>query len=296
LKPWVVVAFFGVLVLILRLSAFFAATLEWDESLYLLVADQWVQGHPPYTTVWDTRPPGIYVLFAVGLRVFGHSVVGTRVLAWLFVTATCFFLYRIGSLFERRGWLIGLLAGTLYALATVNGGALGSNCEVFFPTFSTLAFAIVLAREDLAGGSSRPGGWRIWGLAGLVLGLGFEIKQNSIFDAAALTAFRILLFQARATPQRDPRALLRELLAMGIGFSLPFLAVTALFALNHQFDAYWFATFTATRRRTLDHSYHPSVLFHGFASQQGKILLFWSALPAALAYQCLAGNRGTRER
>jgi 4-amino-4-deoxy-L-arabinose transferase-like glycosyltransferase len=295
LKPWAVLLFFGLLVTALRFSAFFAAQIGWDESLYLLVADQWVQGHPPYTTVWDNKPPGIYTLFAIALKIFGHSVVGIRILACVFVTATCFILYRIGDLFEREGWLIGILAGTLFALLSVIDDSLGANTEVFFTTFTTLAFAIVLSRDDLAG---RPGSrnWRTWGLAGLVLGCGFELKYNVLFDVAALGAISGLRYWKQPASGRKSSTLIRDLVSLGTGFSLPFLGVTLLFVLTHRFEDYCYANFTANRIRTVDHAYSPLVLLRGIAGLNPRILLFWVSLPCSLLYLLFVKEKGSRER
>ena len=295
LKPWLVLSYFAVLVATLRFFTFFRAAFQWDESLYLLVADQWVQGHPPYTTVWDTKPPGIYALFALGLQVFGHSILGMRLLACLFVTGTCVFLCRIGERFERYGWLIGLMAGTLFALLTVNGGGRGANTEVFFTTLSTLAFAIVVGREDAAD-TSRLRDWQAWGLAGLALGFGFVIKQNALFDMVALAAIRILHFGLRPASERHPLPLVRDLISLGVGFSLPFLAVSLLFLLTHRFEDYWYATVTANRVRTIAHPFRPGVLFRGIADQDWRILLFWAVLPVAPVYLCVAKSQETRER
>ena len=108
-------AFLAVTALFFRLIAFPQAVIDWDESVYLLMARSMLQGHMPYTAVWDHKPPGVYVLFLLAQVLFGQSILSIRILAVLAVTASCFLLYLYGRnvLGSRR---IGLLAGLFYAI------------------------------------------------------------------------------------------------------------------------------------------------------------------------------------
>jgi hypothetical protein len=46
-------AFLFFWVLILRAPTFLVSAVDWDEGLYVLMASQWLDGHPPYTTVFE---------------------------------------------------------------------------------------------------------------------------------------------------------------------------------------------------------------------------------------------------
>ena len=280
LKPWVVIALFASLVVALRLPTFFASVINWDESLYLLVADQWLQGHAPYTAVFDNKPPGIYVLFVLALKVFGRSVFAIRVLGCLFVTATCYLISRIGALASRNGWLAGLLAGAIYALLMIRNNGPASNTEVFFPAFSTAAWLLVLSRVASDEPLSRRDCRRM-ALAGFLLGLGFEIKYVVLFDAAAIAGIFMLAVRRRPAEERTPGRVAGLLAAMGAGFLLPFLAVTAAFALAHRFPEYWLGNFTSNRARTVGLSFRWSVTALELWTQLRNEGFYWMALPLA---------------
>ena len=178
------VAIFGacfLLSVLLRLPSFFRSVVDWDESLYLLIATQWLEGHPPYTTIWDHKPPGIYLWFALALLLFGHSVLSIRLAACLAVSVTSYSLYRIASTGEgSQGRLVGLGAAGLYLVFSLGNGGLAANTEIFVSPFVMSAAAILLAPCG-----SRP---PLRGLlaSGILLGLAISTKWVALWDGIAL--------------------------------------------------------------------------------------------------------------
>src|SRR6266705_2005613 len=72
-------------VLVLRAPTFLVSAIDWDEGLYVLIASQWLSGHPPYTTVFEIKPIAI---FAAALGVLGDSVASIRFITVAFVYLT----------------------------------------------------------------------------------------------------------------------------------------------------------------------------------------------------------------
>ena len=56
-RPLVVFAGFLALTLWLRRFTYVLSALDWDESLYLLMARSLLEGHLPYTAIYDNKPP-----------------------------------------------------------------------------------------------------------------------------------------------------------------------------------------------------------------------------------------------
>src|SRR5438105_81804 len=50
--------------LVLRAFSYTSAGLDWDESLYIVIAQRWLQGGVPYLAIWDQHPMGLPALFA----------------------------------------------------------------------------------------------------------------------------------------------------------------------------------------------------------------------------------------
>src|SRR5438128_1005469 len=144
LQAAAVAAGFALLVLVLRSSTFFHSVENWDESLYLLMARSLLDGHAPYTEVWDHKPPGIVLLFALGELIFGRTVLSIRLLACLAVSASCLLLFSLGH--SLRSPTMGIVAGLLYAVFSLDY-ARPSSVELFYTPPLLLAFFLVLSRD-----------------------------------------------------------------------------------------------------------------------------------------------------
>jgi hypothetical protein len=186
-----------------------------------------LQGNAPYTAIWNNTPPGIYAIFAPVLFVFPDSILAIRVLTCAVVGLTAFLLYRLGVVLSKGDQAVGLTAAALYVLysSSPTMGGLASNTEVFFNLFTVWAFLTLLA------GKSEHRGF----LAGLLFGVGFQIKYHVAFDflAALLIAGEGVLAEGA-----KPRVILRQWGSMILGFSLPFLAVASTFLIAGHFQEY----------------------------------------------------------
>lgn len=250
-SPWFVLVFFPVFVVLLRWSAFYHSVIDWDESLYLLVADRWLDGYPPYTAIWDNKPPGIYVLFAIALKLFGRSVISIRILACIAIIITCYLLYLIGSTVNPQGKEIGLIAGIFYAAISTTSGGMSSNTEIFCVPFSVLAFYFLLAKlKDFERYQVKT--YATIFLIGLLLGIGFEIKQIILFDLIAMLIILGGFVLIGSQLNRQWLVFAKAVVLLLAGFVLPFLFATLYFFVTKDFHNYWYATFTANTLRIMD--------------------------------------------
>lgn len=95
--------------LLLRLPFFFRDYIDRDESTFILVAQSLVDGHLPYTELWDLKPPVLFFLFAAPIWLFGKSMVAIRAMGWLAVSAIAFYTYLTGK--QLYGKAAGVAAG-----------------------------------------------------------------------------------------------------------------------------------------------------------------------------------------
>lgn len=126
-----------------RLIVLPVSVIDWDESIYLLVSRDLLQGRLPYQGVFDHKPVALYYIFALAQLLFGEGVHAIRMLAVIASAATAFLL----SLFLMRSTSAGVIAsgaaGVIYALlSTINGG-LATNTEILMNLY--LAGVLVLA-------------------------------------------------------------------------------------------------------------------------------------------------------
>jgi 4-amino-4-deoxy-L-arabinose transferase-like glycosyltransferase len=293
-KPWLILVFFTALTILLRWSSFYQSVIDWDESLYLLVAQAWLAGNPPYTVIWDNKPPGIYAIFAIAIASLGYSVLSIRILACLFVALTSFFLYKIGSLLARNGQGIGLLSGSLYIISTLTSDGMGANTEIFFTTFVVAAFYLFFKYLFY---SEEPFLRQYWLLlVGLLLGIGFEIKYVVLFDFLALLLVLGFAFILQNRLNKKYRSLLQAVSLMCLGFVLPFMTASLYFWLIGHFDDYIYANFTANKLRTVDLKFSFIAPLQAIISQIRINKFFWLAMPVATIYLFTVKTIQTQER
>ncbi len=177
----------GALVLFLRLPALPQAVIDWDESVYLLMARSMLQGHVPYTVVWDHKPPGLYVLFALAQLLFGQSVLAIRLLAVAAVTVSCWLLL----LYGRRvlgSWAIGGLAALFYARLLAAKRRPGQQRRDSCWRPSSSARSCCWAWRTGVPATIQPGRRGSFLAIGLLLGAAIQIKAVAAAGAAGCAA------------------------------------------------------------------------------------------------------------
>jgi hypothetical protein len=243
-----------------RLPVLHRSVLDWDESLYFLMAQQWRLGHLPYTTIWDNKPLGIYAIFAA-FQMLVPGVAAMRVATMLFVALLAFTVFRITEILTQNrqaAWL----AGAALLLASLSNDGLSANAELFMASFTALAVLAVLADAPA---------WAV----GLGLGCAVMVKEVAITEAPCV--FLLLLYR-----RRDWRAGLACL----FGAAAPLSAALTLYAAKGQLPLWWECNVLANLRRA------------GVPLSSGTVLwavqtqaMRWGGLYAAGALLALLGRR-----
>ena len=229
---------FVALALLLRAPALLYSVINFDESLYLLIGDELRQGILPFTHLCDRKPFGLFALFALFASAPIDAIVASRLGASLAVGLTGYLLRRVaGLLFDDRPHLIGTAAGLAYVVFSLADGGLASNAELFLNLLATLSLLFVLKAIR---STERPR-FGLMLAAGLVLGLGLQIKQTILFDMLALLAGFYLLTTSRLSQLgRHIQATVPSLAALSLASTLPTLAVILLYVVTgHWHDWAW---------------------------------------------------------
>lgn len=169
---WAALAVLPVITFALRALGFLPSVIDWDESLYILQAREWLRGGWPLIAVWDMHPIGAPAMFAAAMLVFGESIGAIRLLGVIAVSATgwaLFFLLRAGGL----PLVVGYAAALLYAGHSVLLGGMPVNTELLFAPF--VAAAMVVALPAALNPERPPEIWRVI-VMGLLIGWAMIIK------------------------------------------------------------------------------------------------------------------------
>ncbi len=187
-----------------------------DQAMFHYVAREWLSGRLPYRDVFDVKPPGIFVLEAVLLALFGESQLVLRVASLFAVVATgSLAAHALGA---RRSGELGLGA---FLAAAWHFGAFdfyhSAQTEVFQSFF--LVAGLAAARGERSIG------------AGLLLGTAVLFKLTAVIPAALAGAVALRLREV------EGRAALVALAKLALGGVLPLALFVLSYALVDAFGA-----------------------------------------------------------
>jgi len=236
-KPVGFLVFLFFWVLVLRAPTFLVSGVDWDEGLYVLIASQWLSGHPPYTTVFEIKPIGIFAIFAAALGVLGDSIASIRFITVAFVYSTSVVLLLLAKRLLRSE-VAGVMAAISFPVLTLGLQGLSSNTELFFIFFNALGLLFLVV--STSNPELNRGKTLLYALAaGLSFGVAVQIKY---IVAVEITLFVAYFALARYRSVRNAPTIL-AMLAIG-GFLPSILAIGYLWAqdvfglfLESNFDA-----------------------------------------------------------
>ncbi|UJH66122.1 ArnT family glycosyltransferase [Allomuricauda sp. SCSIO 65647] len=163
-----------------RFPFFFRDYIDRDESTFIIMGQSWVDGHLPYTELWDLKPPIIFLVFAAVIHVFGKSFVAIRLLGAFFVALTAFFTYKIGSkmVTKRIAFWVAILAVVFQSLF---GSLQGFMSEHICIAFFVMGLYLFLFKNN----------WYWVLLSGTLFGLSFMSKLNMAYPLLFLGVYLV---------------------------------------------------------------------------------------------------------
>jgi 4-amino-4-deoxy-L-arabinose transferase-like glycosyltransferase len=271
--------------LLLRVTSFKLSTIDWDESLYLLQAREWLRGGWPFVAAWDMHPVGSPAMVAIALLAFGQSVVAVRLLGLLAVSATAWILYlTVRILGGPRA--VGIGAGLLYIIHTAIRDGLSTNTELLFTPFTCAALAIgVHALRDKTALS-----WRSLVAMGLLVGWALTVKQ--VVVPLGCLSFALPMIPAYVRGSLS----LRRGIVMAAAYALLCATPTLALALGYFFKGELAAFLHGSFLAPLQYIQHPIPLA-AFALQVLKVCfsLCWLIVLALVAVTRIGAPRSNRE-
>ncbi len=141
-----------------------------DQSIYALVGEGVLHGKMPYRDLWDFKPPGIFMVYALAQGLFGRGMVAIRVLEVLGMLGAVFGYMKLADTFFDRP-RAGLVGAAVIALVHAELEFWHTAQPEVFGGYVTLA-ALVLATTP-----SRPRHrlW-VWIGVGVLFGFAFLFK------------------------------------------------------------------------------------------------------------------------
>jgi len=191
-----------------------------DQGIYGYIGERLLEGAVDHRDVFDHKPLGIHLAYAVAFALFGHQMWSVRLLDLLAAIATAWGLCTFGRRFV--GVRMGLIAGLLYV--AYYEGAFDWMSRAQPETWVNLAFVAALAL--VAGPRSQPRTMA----AGVLLGVGFWSKPTILL----LAPIWIFVLADRAIREPDDRRkrFQFDLLVAGAGALAIGMVVVVYYAAN----------------------------------------------------------------
>lgn len=220
----------------LRFFSFFPTVIDHDESTYIVIADLLMKGYTYQVDFIDTKPIGIFLVFAALQELFGSSIIMLRVVATVVIALTSFFLYKTKRK-DGSSHSAALAAGIIYIFlnSIYTRYGVSPNTETYFNLFTALALWLYFSK----------GQWWKYALAGLSLGIGFILKYVVLFDGMAFGLF--LLWLAHRGEYKWGKAWLNSILMASLA-AFPFILVLAYYHNIGYLEDFWFHTFVVSGR------------------------------------------------
>ncbi len=256
-RPWQMLGILIVLAIVMRVFSMFKSVLVHDESTYILIADALLEGQVYLRDVVDTKPIGIFALFALFQSVFGDDIIVIRLMTTLWIALTGFLVYKIHDALMNTADNgvynpAPAASGIIYVIATSIFTHLGisPNTEQFFNLFTVAALYLIVRNQHPAS----------FFFAGLLLGLGYMIKYVVAFDALAFALF--FTWRMWRAQNSWTEWLLKGLLTL-TGISIPFLGTMFYYHHLGMSDRFDFFSFQLSGRYVIEASILNYVTFAG---------------------------------
>lgn len=258
---WVVIALSAAQILLFSFGR--------DQGIYAAVADGIIHGQMPYRDVWDFKPPGIFLVYALAQVLFGKTMLAPRLVEVAGLIGMVVGFTRLSETFfgVRR---VGLVGGAVAALIHAQLEFWHTGQPETFGGFLTV-WALVLTARD---GKRSRRLWR-WALIGGLFGAAFLLKPPLGGGALACAAF---LARDAWSEDRRVRSLVLPFVVVGVGSLVPILGCGLWFKARGAWDALSWTLFEFT----------PGYTKLGWANRSAPEMFYWGMEELFFRFSALA--------
>ncbi|UII74483.1 glycosyltransferase family 39 protein [Flagellimonas sp. HMM57] len=214
----------------IRFPFFFRDYIDRDESTFIIMAQSWVDGHLPYTHLWDLKPPITFLSFAIVIYTFGKSFFAIRLFGTFLVAITALFIYGIASksMSKKVSFWCAIFSVFLLSLFGSLQGVMSEHiCTMFF----VIGVYVLLTKHSL----------RWFFIAGFLFGISVMSKLNMAYPLLILG----LYLSWKAIQEKRILHEFKQLFVMGLGFVTLVLLTAIPYYLEGETSTWWQSVFEA---------------------------------------------------
>jgi 4-amino-4-deoxy-L-arabinose transferase-like glycosyltransferase len=230
---WFVIELILVLTVVLR-SSMLQIPLERDEGEYAYMGQLLLQGIPPYLNAYSMKLPGMCVIYALIMGIFGQSILAIHLGLLIFNGIAIVLVFLLTRYLADE--IAGIVAALVYALLSVSPSVVGviAHATQFIVPLVLGGLLLLLKAIDQK---------KTWMLvaSGLLLGSAFLVKQHAVF----FVLFAVLYYFSRMARNSVGKIeTISNTAILIVASAFPFLVVCGLLYFAGVFPNFWFWTFT----------------------------------------------------
>lgn len=164
-----------------RAQTFGNPVIEFDEQYYRLIGERMLHGALPFVDIWDRKPVGLFLLYALAAAVGGPGPLPYQVMASLFVAGTAWLVFAMAR--RLCAGLFGPLVAALLYIFWLNL-LQGEGGQASVLTALPVCAAALLLLRHVAGEAPAAALGRDGALAMLLVGLAAQIKYTVLLEGA----------------------------------------------------------------------------------------------------------------
>jgi hypothetical protein len=204
------------LTLVVRVPYFDLSQIDGDESAFIMMGQSILDGHLPYTALWDVKPPLLFAVFAT-LIAAGKDIVFVRLGGALCVAGAAVLLYACTRRIHGATAAAWAALFTIIADSAIESGQATMSEHILLPVLCGLLVVLTLGRPPAF----------MAALAGNLLGAAILIRTNAIYLAPGV-AFALW----RRLKGERPEKRRRLLCLCGVCASMPLVTLVAIYAID----------------------------------------------------------------
>lgn len=204
--------------------------LERDEGEYAYMAQLLLKGIPPFTHAYTMKLPGVALVYALFMGIFGQNTTGIHIGLTLVNAACIGLVYLLGkNLFTRD---TAITAAAFYALLSLSQSVLGvfAHATHLVVLFSLTGIILLMRAFEKQHNALIP-------LGGICFGMALLMKQH-----AAIMFLFAVLFQIWLQRNGNRKLLFRNIFILLASAATPYLIVALWLLAAGVFDRFWFWT------------------------------------------------------
>ncbi len=214
-----------------------------DSGAFAYSANYWLSGKMLYKdTHFDVKLPGIYFINAIGLILFGKSVLAIHLIdtIWIFLaTVSIYFLgLKVFDLFTAG--FMSLLLAIFASLPSLVRDGNHPSLYLVLPSTLAILFLINFLKNKKT---------RYLFASGFFWGSAFLIKQPALFEAMAIGVYIVLI---AVIDREKPKTILKNILIFSISFLFPLAIVSSYLYIHGAFGEMIYSSFVFPFNMSVD--------------------------------------------